>query len=603
MQKTLKNEKKNKSLKYTSLVMSFLALAVLVTFVAFIFFKSLLSWKEFGVKIFYFDYKIAGVKGGLYFPLLTSLIICILVLFISCPISLRIAILIIYRNKNYKAYRTFKFMALILSALPSVLYGLFGLVPLTWMNKNIFNMENGTNLFNATMVLSLMCIPTMINSLLLQFEKVDLGLKLSGSAIGLSESKVIYKIIKKSLNKKIFLIYIGSFARVIGESAALMFILNSNNYSENFTSIKKFFNSSLRPLSVFINANFFAENGGDATRSYMFNLAFVLLIVITLINAAIIIIVNTKVKRPKWLDKFKTWQEIKDFMLKKDKNYRAINTLYTINKWFWEIVALTFVLIFYSWFAIDLFYRVLNYLALGKIDAETNTGNFRALFNTLYISLVAILVTFPFAFLVTIYFVEFTKNKKAKLVFDNFISVMTSMPALLFGVFGSAVFLGIFQLALGGKTSNSLLAGALAISVMLFAFSCRWIKEALEIVDQSVVTSAAALGLSESAILFKIKLPKIWPNLLNIIILMLAKIFSETTPFILTSGLSNSKHISLLLFGQTLTTRMNAQLSLPSAYSIPTMYYCAMMSFVTIVILLSLSEFVIPKLSKLKRKH
>ncbi|WP_235659529.1 ABC transporter permease subunit [Mycoplasmopsis caviae] len=575
----------------------------MIAFVGFIFFKSLLSWKEFGTKIFYFNYKIAGVRGGIYFPLLTSLILGTLTLLIACPVALRIAILITYRNKNYKVFRTLKFTFMFLSALPSVLYGLFGFIPLSWMNKHILHMENATNLFSATMVLTLMCIPTMISGIIGQFQKVDLGLYLSGSAIGLSESKVIYQLIKKSLNRKILLIYLGSFAKVIGESAALSYILNSNNYLDHFNGIKSFFNSALRPLSVFINVNFFAENGGEATRSYMFNLAFVLLIVISLINVLIILIINLKVKKPSLLSKFKSWQEVKDLLLKKQKNYKLINTLYTVKQWFWEIVALAFTLIFYSWFTIDLTYRTLNYLAQGKVDALTNKGNFRALFNTFYIALVTILITFPFAFFVTVYFVEFSKNKKAKMIFENAINIMSSMPALLYGVFGSLLFLEICQLALGGKASNSLLAGSLTMSIMLFAFSCKWIKDALESVDQVVVTSAAALGLSESAILFKIKLVKIWPALLNICILMLAKIFSETTLFILTSGLNNSKHISLLLFGQTLTTRMYAQLSLPSSYSIPTMYYCAMMSFVTIFILLSLSEFLIPKLSKLKLKH
>ncbi|WP_406617310.1 ABC transporter permease subunit [Mycoplasmopsis adleri] len=507
-----------------------------------------------------------------------------------------------YRNKNPYVYKTFRFIFLILGGLPSVLYGLFGLMALSWMNQKVFNMENGANLFNATLVLVLMCIPTMVRSILSQFEKVEKSLSLSGYAIGLSESQIIYKIIKKASNKQLVLIYLSSFAKVIGESAALMFILNSNSFINNFKNIKDFFNSSMPPLAVFINANFFAENGGVVSRSFMFALSFILLIIIAFVNGIIVIMLNTKFKKPKWLEKFKTWQEVKDFVLRKSKNYKVVNTLYSIKQWFWEILSLIFVSLFYIWFLSDLFYRVFNFLNLKLINSEVNNGNFRALLNTSYISLIAIILTFPFAFLVTIYFVEFSRNNKAKIFFENCVLVTTSIPTLLFGVFGAAIFLGTFQLALGGRSSNSLLAGALTIALILFAYSCSWIKDALKSVDENVRISAAALGLSESAILFKIKLPKIWPKLLNVVVLMIAKIFSETAPFILTSGLTNSKHFSLLLFGQTITTRMNAQLSLSSKYAIPTMYYCAMMSFVLITTLLSFSEFIIPKLGK-KHKY
>ena len=133
------------------------------------------------------------------------------------------------------------------------------------------------------------------------------------------------------------------------------------------------------------------------------------------------------------------------------------------------------------------------------------------------------------------------------------IDIFTSVPSILFGIFGFAIFLNTFGWAYGGKESNSMLAGMLTVSLYILPFAVRNIEQAFNSVDPNLREVASALGLSKNAIIFKLILPKIWPMIINTTILMIAKVASESSPFILTTGLRSSSHFSLLLFGQTLT--------------------------------------------------
>lgn len=584
--------------KYFSLSITVLAILFLATFIIFSLVQSNLSIKEFGWKIFSFDFNLSGMIGGVFLPLLTTILLGTLTLLLTAPVSLRLAFLICFRNKNEQRHKRIKFLLTILGGLPSVVFGFFAWIQLSKFSKLVLHTATGNNLFTAILMLFMMCTPTTTLVIVNRLDATNKELKDVGFSLGFNESQIIYKIYKVQIKKDIIRAYFIGFAKAIGETAALMFILNSQNYLNIYKGhFGQWLQSSLKPVTSLISTCFFAENGGEAQRSWLFGLGMLLFFLVVIINA--LVMYATSKKSSNKIKKIDA-QSFKDKILAKNKNYKALNNAYHIYKLIGEYLCLIFYGIFTGWMILDL---LIN--GIKTFGYEQNTYSFtssdstlRALANTLYIGLWSVIIIIPLSLIIVIYVNEFCTNGKLKKSFWSMIDIFTSVPSILFGIFGFAIFLNTFGWAYGGKESNSMLAGMLTVSLYILPFAVRNIGQAFNSVDPNLREVASALGLSKNAIIFKLILPKIWPMIINTTILMIAKVASESSPFILTTGLRSSSHFSLLLFGQTLTTRMVAQLASPAINSTNVMYECSMVSTSLIIVLFSISNYLMPKLQE-----
>jgi phosphate transport system permease protein len=88
------------------------------------------------------------------------------------------------------------------------------------------------------------------------------------------------------------------------------------------------------------------------------------------------------------------------------------------------------------------------------------------------------------------------------------------------------------------------------------------------------------------------------------IILSIGRILAETAPLYLTSGLSSSRSISLINPGQTLTTRIYAQIFTQDAQQgAHIMYECALVTIILVLLIMLLIHILIPEYYKWKRKR
>ncbi|EGV00112.1 phosphate abc transporter permease protein psta [Mycoplasmopsis columbina SF7] len=602
MKTNFKNGNHEKLNKNFSIVILLIGLFLISSFLVFIVYKSFYSFKYYKSEIFTFTSNLnTAFSGGIFLPLLTTFIVAFFTLIISCPIGLKIAFWLNLRNKNHKIYQKSKFFLKVFNGLPSVIFGLFALMVISKWVQFIFRLNSGTNILNAILMLSIMAIPTITNNIIQTLEKVEIELKNSAKSLGLNTSKIAYKIVKKEIRKEIWSAYFLAFSKVMGESVALMFILKSQNYlnvyNKGFLGI---LNSSLKTIGALLPANFFAENGGDALRSLMFALGLILFIFIIFLNLLLTSLIGKKRKI-----KIRNLETLNLFFLKNIKNKKIINDFYNINKIFWELFSVLIFLIVGIWIMGDI---VLNGLKSFFNENNTLVGNngdstLRALLNTLIIGFFALLIAFPISFFSVVYISEYAINKKIKNSFSSLIDAFTSVPSIIFGLFGYSVFISTFGFTAGGSQSHSLLAGILTISMFIIPFMIKSIQISFDSFDHNLKIAAQALGLSKAKIIYKLIFPKIWPKLINVLILMLAKITSESAPFLLTTGMTNSPILSLTTFGQTITTRMVVQLNSAASNAINIMYECALISLILFTSLFYVSDKIIPKISMFNFKR
>lgn len=208
--------------------------------------------------------------GGLYL----SLISCLL----SFPISLGISLFVsFYITKKVK--KIIIWFINILAGIPSVIYGFFGMIVVLKKIENIFNMSTGESILAGSLILSIMIMPFFISNLVENIEKSKKLYFKDSNTLNVSTEFFIYKIILKELRYSIVISFLMSFARAMGETMAVMMVIG-NSPQLKFPNI--LYRAQTIPSLIALEVGM--SEVGSKHYSALFASAFILLIIVTIIN-------------------------------------------------------------------------------------------------------------------------------------------------------------------------------------------------------------------------------------------------------------------------------------------------------------------------------
>lgn len=155
------------------------------------------------------------------------------------------------------------------------------------------------------------------------------------------------------------------------------------------------------------------------------------------------------------------------------------------------------------------------------------------LFNSLYLLILTLIISFPIALGSGIYLSEFSKDNWFTQVLRTTIEILSSLPSIVVGLFGYLFFVIKF------KMGFSILAGALALTFFNLPLLTRNIEDSLRDVPQLQREAGASLGLSEWKTIKGIVLPAALPGILTGVILSAGRVFGEAAALIYTAGQSS----------------------------------------------------------------
>ncbi|MFI3261683.1 MAG: phosphate ABC transporter permease PstA [Rikenellaceae bacterium] len=161
-------------------------------------------------------------------------------------------------------------------------------------------------------------------------------------------------------------------------------------------------------------------------------------------------------------------------------------------------------------------------------NGMTEGGIFPAIVGTLALMAGSMIVAFPIGILSGIYINEYASNNLAV----KFIRVMTnnlsSVPSIVFGLFGMALFVN--TLGFG----DSLIAGSLTLGLLILPVVIRTTEEALKAIDDSFRIGSLGLGASKLQTIRKVVLPMAMPNIITGLIISMGRVSGETAPILFT---------------------------------------------------------------------
>ena len=182
-----------------------------------------------------------------------------------------------------------------------------------------------------------------------------------------------------------------------------------------------------------------------------------------------------------------------------------------------------------------------------------NVSLLPALINTVFITILTLLIAVPIGIGGSIYLTEYAKRDNPIV---NIIRIATEtlsgIPSIIYGLCGALFFVKYAHFGL------SLLSGAVTLSIMILPLIMRTTEEALLSVPNSYREGAFALGAGKLRTIFKIVLPSAMPGIFPGVILAIGRIIGESAALIFTAGTVAEVAKSVFSSSRTLAVHMYA---------------------------------------------
>lgn len=168
-------------------------------------------------------------------------------------------------------------------------------------------------------------------------------------------------------------------------------------------------------------------------------------------------------------------------------------------------------------------------MSLTASDSPLNEGGLlHAVIGTLYVVLIATVISTPVGFLASLYIVEVKGRFAGSVRF--FVQAMSGVPSIVAGLFIYAVWM------IGLGNSYNVAAGAGALAILMIPTVARTAEEVLKLIPNDLREAGLALGATQWRTVAMIILPAAKSGLVTAIILGIARVAGETAPLLLTLG-------------------------------------------------------------------
>lgn len=271
------------------LISALIAVISLVLIIAFVFYKGLTPFVYKGYSFIEFLFGSEWIPSveifGIWPMILATLLGTFGSLIIGVPVGIFTAAFIVEIAPKGLANIISRAVEL-LAGIPSVLYGVFGLVVIVPGIQKIFNEPKGQSLLAVIIVLSIMMLPTIITVSETAIRVVPNSYKEGSLGLGASHIETIFKVILPAAKSGILAAVVLGIGRAIGETMAVILVAG------NSVIIPDSIMSSVRPLTTNIALEMGYAYGTH--QEMLFATGVILFIFIILLNLLIIKLSNRK---------------------------------------------------------------------------------------------------------------------------------------------------------------------------------------------------------------------------------------------------------------------------------------------------------------------
>lgn len=191
-------------------------------------------------------------------------------------------------------------------------------------------------------------------------------------------------------------------------------------------------------------------------------------------------------------------------------------------------------------------------------------GIWPTIVSTLYVTGLAMLICTPVAVLAAVYLAEYARQGKAVAMIRFAADSLASVPSIVMGLFGFALFVEAMGIGL------SMLSAAMALSLLMLPIVMRTTEEAIRAVPRYIRWGSYGMGATKWQTVSRVVLPAATPRIITGIVLATGRAVGETAVVFYTMGQAIWLPVSPFDSGRPMTVHLYMLavegINLPAAY-------------------------------------
>ena len=189
---------------------------------------------------------------------------------------------------NNKVAAVIRSAVSLLAGIPSVVYGLVGMVVLVPAVQQAFGLPSGANLLSAIVVLAVMILPSIINVAETSLRAVPKEYEEASLALGATHIETIFRVSLPAARSGVATSIVLGVGRAIGEAMAIIMV------SGNVANMPGSLFTPVRFLTTAITSEMNYAPAGSLWKESLFSIGLVLFLFIMLINVILNVFIKNK---------------------------------------------------------------------------------------------------------------------------------------------------------------------------------------------------------------------------------------------------------------------------------------------------------------------
>jgi phosphate transport system permease protein len=519
--------------------------------------KSLLAIETLGLPFFYEttwdpepSHREFGALAFVFGTLTTSLI----AMFMAVPLGVGTAA---YLSEIAPAWlrRSGSFLVEMLAAIPSVVYGFWGLFVLVPILRHVYAFLGGPNtggmgILSAGLILSIMIVPYVAAVSFDVCRAVPRAQREAALALGATRWQTIWSVVLPYARPGIIGGCFLALGRALGETMAVTMLIGNKAIIawapvEITLGDLEFTPFALGNTIASVIANEFTEAAYDLYLSALVELGLVLLMVSVVVNSLARVLLWRMVlqtsRGPSLLARLAFWRRAVPLgqvdmsapppeLPHRNARNRLVNVLMTAILGACLLITIGFLFLILAYLVVQ---------GIGALDwdfftklpvpaGEAGGGMANALVGSALMVGMATLFAVPVGLLAAIYLSEYRRSTLGPCV--RFIGeLLVGVPSIVIGIF-------VYTFMVRPLGHFSGWAGAFALAVIMIPIVMRASEEALKLVPQSLRQASYALGATQWQTVVRVVIPAALPAIITAVCLAVARVAGETAPLLLTAG-------------------------------------------------------------------
>ena len=191
-----------------------------------------------------------------------------------------------------------------------------------------------------------------------------------------------------------------------------------------------------------------------------------------------------------------------------------------------------------------------GYLNFSLLAGRAGESILPMIITTFYVMILSLAVALPIGILTAVFLNEYSGSSFGIRLLRIAIETLAGIPSILYGLFGLLMFCRFFKLG------QSVIAGALPLSIMILPVIIRTTEEALKTIPDSFREGSLSLGAAKYQTIFFVIIPSALPGIAGASILAAGRVVGEAAPVLLTVGITRNIPGSIFESGRTLTVHL-----------------------------------------------